>query len=75
MSSIPTTLSVTTSYDEDVGFDVRRYRNKYAHQVGHICQIFQRLTWKMYTHRCTTIEVTAINYMIMGTVYIFEIYH
>ena len=50
-------------------------RNKYAHQIGHICQIFDTLIWKMHTYTCPTYEVPAMNHVIMGTVYIFDIYH
>ena len=51
---------------------------KYAHQIGHICHIYQisdRLIWKMYTHLCVTHDITIINHVVMATVHIFEMYH
>ena len=50
-------------------------RNKYAHQIRHICQMFYRLIWKMYTHICATYDVTTFNHVTMGTVHVFDIYH
>ena len=38
-------------------------RNKYAHQIGHICQIFDGLTRKMYIQIFATYDVTAINHV------------
>ena len=57
-------------------------RNKYVHQIGHICQIqcytcqiSDKYIWKMYTHTFATYAVSGIIHVTRSTVHIFDTYH